>query len=488
MKQTPNITLLAKDLRPALIGLAKIIPNKSTLPVLGFIQISTGGKPDTITLTGTDLDSYLELKVTAEAPTKFDPFLIPLADLRDALKGCGATDTITLQAEAEDRVTLTRKTGTTCIPRTLTGLPLSEFPELPTLKAEAFELDHTAKEGLLQAMACSSTDVTRFVLNGACIDEGHSIVGTDGRHLYRANSMKLPVKNAAIIPYRKVLDWKPLRDSEDWQLALDENWYQLTGANWKLTGKLIEGTYPNWKQVLPPDKDFKSSATLPEDTLEQLVSTIRSLPGEKIENKPVGLRLSHRGLVLLVRADEGAPHTEIPVEGAKTVGPAATVFVNRDYLTKALTFGLNRVDVIDESSPVRLRQGASTERDMIVMPIRITAPEPASKSASAKTPAKGHESDPEPRQTKPTSTPTMKNNTHSDGGNGRQKPEEPGELTPLESATTYLLNAKGFLRQAVSELTELGNTLKQAKSQQKVTQKEIRQVRSTIRTLQKVEL
>ena len=85
----------------------------------------------------------------------------------------------------------------------------------------------------------------------------------------------------------------------------------------------------------------------------------------------------------------------------------------------------------------------------------------------------------------------MKNNgngNNNGGGNGRHKPADTEEQPPLESATTHILNAKGFLRQAVSELTELGQVLKQVKAEQKNTEKEFRQVRSTIRSLQKVDL
>ena len=73
--------------------------------------------------------------------------------------------------------------------------------------------------------------------------------------------------------------------------------------------------------------------------------------------------------------------------------------------------------------------------------------------------------------------------------NGRHRPDPTTqETTPLESAAAQIATIKDVLRQATSGLTELAGALKQAKAEQKSTEKEIRQVRSTIRTLQKVDL
>ncbi len=509
MNQDPPITLQIKDLRPALVGLGKVISRKATLPVLGCLHIRTGnanGKAGAksnsmLTITGTDLDATLELTVPTMVPAPAAPFLVPLTVLQDFTKACGANETIALQAESGNRVTLTRLYGNTRIPRTFTCPPAEEFPEIPTLKGKAFQLEEEGKQSLLQALACASADSTRLILNGAYLEGGHTFVGTDGRHLYRANSMKYPVKDPVVLPCLKVLDWKWLRDTPDWRLALDGERFCLSGEHWKITAKQIKGNYPNYRQIMPRESDFRSSVTLREDTLEQVASTLLSLPGEKSLNKPVGLRTTRQGLVLLARAHEDEPHTEIPVEGAITTGPAVTVFVNRDYLTRAIQFGLNRVDIIDELSPLRMRQGNSARRDLIMMPVRVSvsAPIPAPVSAKApSTPQPEPQPQPEPpsepmkRDTPTTSTtPTTPNHNHNGNGNGTHShypAVESEEASPLDAAANHVNCVKELLRQAVSALTDLAQTLKQARNEQRNTEREVRQVRSTIRTLQKVEL
>jgi DNA polymerase III sliding clamp (beta) subunit (PCNA family) len=498
MNQDPPITLQIKDLRPALVGLGKVISRKATLPVLGCLHIRTcNGNTKTksaLTLTGTDLDSTLELTVPAIVPAPLARFLVPLTVLQDFTKACGANETIALQAESGNRVTLTRLYGNTRIPRTFTCPPAEEFPEIPTLKGKAFQLEEEGKQSLLQALACASNDSTRLVLNGAYLEGGHTFVGTDGRHLYRANSMKYPVKTPVVLPCLKVLDWKWLRDTPDWRLALDGERFCLSGEHWKITAKQIEGHYPNYRQIMARESDFRSSITLREDTLDQVASTLLSLPGEKSPNKPVGLRTTPQGLVLLARAHESEPHTEIPVEGAVTTGPAVTVFVNRDYLTRAIQFGLNRVDIIDELSPVRMRHGTSARRDLIMMPVRVSVPAPVSGKApstpqSKPQPETQPKPQPQPMKSHTPTTPTTPtrngNGTHS---HSHYPAVESEEASPLDAAANHVNCVKELLRQAVTALTDLAQTLKQARNEQRNTEREVRQVRSTIRTLQKVEL
>jgi len=498
MNQDPPITLQIKDLRPALVGLGRVISRKATLPVLGCLHIRTGNancngntkagakSNSMLTLTGTDLDSTLELTVPAIVPVPVAPFLVPLTVLQDFTKACGANETIALQAESGNRVTLTRLYGNTRIPRTFTCPPAEEFPEIPTLKGKAFQLEKEGKQSLLQALACASNDSTRLVLNGAYLEGGHTFVGTDGRHLYRANSMKYPVKTPVVLPCLKVLDWKWLRDTPGWRLALDGERFCLSGEQWKITARQIEGHYPNYRQIMPRESDFRSSVTLREDTLEQVASTLLSLPGEKSPNKPVGLRATPRGLVLLARAHESDPHMEIPVEGAVTTGPAVTVFVNRDYLTRAIQFGLNRVDIIDELSPLRMRQGTSARRDLIMMPVRVSVPAPVSGKAPS-TPQPQPQPQPQPMKSHTPTTPTTStpNSTHS---HSHYPAVESEEASPLDAAANHVNCVKELLRQAVTALTDLAQTLKQARNEQRNTEREVRQVRSTIRTLQKVEL
>jgi len=478
MKQKSTIELAVKDLRPALTGLAKVIPRSYTLAISACVKIEPD--PDeagTVLLTGTDLDQWLTLRLPGDVGVEAQPMLVPLTDLRESIKGGSASDHLSLQQQGKGRVSLSRQIETGVVARSVQSPELDEYPHSPDIGAAAFPLDDHAQQALQQALICCSTDPTRQVLNGALLENGKTFVGTDGRHLYRCNGMALPVEASAILPYQQVMNWPLIRNAESWQLAVGADWFQLRGETWQFTSRLIEGNYPNWKQILPAEGAFRSSLVLAPDSLTQLCDTIGALPGSKRENKPVGLRLTRHGAILLASGDDDkAEISEVPVTSTTTEGPEVTVYVNRDYLTKALRFGLNRVDIIDAESPLRLRCDTADGRDLIVMPVRVPGG-----SAAPATPR------PTP-QPKPEAKPMKPNPNNNDKTNGRQQTATEEETAPLDAAINHIGSAKDLMRQAVTGLGEALASLKQVKSEQKTTDKEIRQVRSTIRSLQKVEL
>jgi len=474
MKQKSTIELAVKDLRPALTGLAKVIPRNNTLAVSACVKIEPDPEhPDCVLLTGTDLDQWLTLHLPGDVGAEAKPMLVPLADLRESTKGGSASDHLSLQQQGKDRVSLSRQIETGVVARSVQSLELDEYPHSPDIGATVFPLDDHARQAFQQSLTCSSTDPTRQVLNGALLENGKTFVGTDGRHLYRCNGMALPVEANAILPQQQVMNWPLIRNAESWQLAIGEDWFQLRGETWQFTSRLIEGNYPNWKQVLPAEADFRSSLVFATDSLAQLRDTLAALPGTKRKNKPVGLRLTRQGATLLASGDDDkAEISEVALPNTTTEGPEVTVYVNRDYLSKALRFGLNRVDIIDAGSPLRLRNHEADGRDLIVMPVRV----PDSTAAPAIPPP------PPPTQpeTKPMKT--------KDNNNGRQQTAKEEEApAPLDAAINHIGSARDLLRQAVSGLGEALASLKQVKAEQKTTDKEIRQVRSTIRSLQKVE-
>jgi DNA polymerase-3 subunit beta len=487
MNSFPSLSLPLQRLKAALTGLGKVVSRKTTLPVLACIRIAWRPRQNLITLTGTDLDIHLDLDLPAHCGSGEGAFLISFHELREALKNGTGDDLVTLRQDSGKSVTLIRERGDTSISLPLPSLPIHEFPEAPVVTRRPFDLASGDRDAFLQAMACVSADPTRHVIQGVKIEGGHTFVGTDGRHLYRSNSMKLPLKGDVIVPHHRVLDWNPLQEDETWQLALQDDAFRLSGSTWRLTGKLIDGTYPNWKQVVPAENAYTSALCLPPAALEDLVNVLKTLPGDKIQNKPVGLHGSANGFELLARGRHEDPYTVVPIAGAFT-GEPVTVFVNREYLAKALSFGLNRIEFSDPAAPVRLREEGSNRRDFIVMPVRAMAPEPTPEATdpteaipTANAPEPPMKTNP-PTEANPT---TPANEPPTDNTQVREHAPQP---PALDLAAINLHQVREYLRMALSELGELANALKQARNEQRNTEREIRQVRSTIRSLQKVEL
>jgi len=164
--------------------------------------------------------------------------------------------------------------GTGRVSETVEAPKLEEFPVEPVFEANPVPMPESFPRRFVEAMGCSSSDVTRYILQGVQLDvsgpadAGHYLVGTDGRNLSSANSFTLPLAESITIPSHKLLLWRGLTEIP-WALAgqknKDNELVRIAAGDWTLTMKTIEGTYPNWRQVVPHFRQHNTTVTLPED-------------------------------------------------------------------------------------------------------------------------------------------------------------------------------------------------------------------------------
>jgi len=345
-------------------------------------------------------------------------------------------------------------------------------------------------------MDCASTDQTRYVLNGAFIDasnpKANYVVGTDGRHLYSANSFTLPLKESVIIPGHKFLEWKEFNNDGEWQMRIGEQHLQLSTRRWRFITKTIEGNYPDWRAPVPDPANTQTVITLDPAKLDSLIKLVQRMPCHDDRYHTLGLDWQDGQLMLMGKDKAEEPWLRVPVPDVKGKGPEMTIFVDRQYVQKALGFGLHTLSLIDPSSPLRFTTGG---KQLIVMPVRLevspTAPTtpPTPKETAPPTP-------PSPAE-QPTTTPTpMQTNTngnhHSIPANGitsaPANTDKPETKSSLESALVQIEAMKTGFREGINSLTKLGDSIRQALREQKTSEKEIQGVRQTLRSLQAVRI
>jgi hypothetical protein len=160
------------------------------------------------------------------------------------------------------------------------------------------------------------------VLNGALLDvsgpadAGHYLVGTDGRHLFSANSFTLPIQESAIIPSYKILLWRVLADVP-WALASEKKrtLVRIAAGDWTLTMKTIDGNYPNWRQVVPNAMQHRTTVKLPEG--HEFTRIVNGLPGGELKDSPADLVVDGGS----VSVKDTAGGSSIVLAGATTKGP-----------------------------------------------------------------------------------------------------------------------------------------------------------------------
>src|SRR5215210_2169012 len=99
-----QISLPVGELKPALIGLGKVIARKVTLPILGAVLIHRD-QDGWVTITGTDLDSFVTVRLEqpGEVPAMV---LVPHAELATLAKGCALSDSITVERVSPEQAML----------------------------------------------------------------------------------------------------------------------------------------------------------------------------------------------------------------------------------------------------------------------------------------------------------------------------------------------------------------------------------------------
>jgi hypothetical protein len=218
---------------------------------------------------------------------------------------------------------------------------------------------------------------------------------------------------------------------------------------------------------------------------------IARLPNHNETHFTIGVEIKGGRLRLLAKSAEQDDWRRVEVENATARGADVGILLNRHLLTKALRFGLTKLEIVDCLAPVRF---SADGRQMIIMLIRPeTSPaEPPCPPVSP--PAATHQEPPAPNQP-PTAEPqkgepSMPDQSDNTRGASRpaSTPNSTAEKTALEIALAQVEVVRGEFRNAIAGLNKLADALKQVQRDHKAGEKEIQSVRQTLRSLQSVRI
>ncbi len=245
----------------AIRNLLSLTSNRSTLPILANALLET--TPAGLTVLGTDLETGFQgtYDVTVQKPGRVT---VSARALCDVIKELDPEHPITWQADEKHVIKLV--SGNSRF--TLHGMSAQDYPQLPAFDEPAqFSIPSSALLTCLQQVLPAVPDQDqRFVLQSVLItmkppdSPSIEIVGTDGHRLVIAESdagtwtTSAPQQLNALIPKKAAQLLAALlaqEDSLDVPIAISKKLFCVTVKNVILTSRLIEGTYPNYQQVIP---------------------------------------------------------------------------------------------------------------------------------------------------------------------------------------------------------------------------------------------
>jgi DNA polymerase III sliding clamp (beta) subunit (PCNA family) len=508
-----NIEMPVADLKNVLPGLSKIVSKRTSLPVLGCVKV-TLGEDRTLRIQANNLEQTVTARLNKPYQGKPGEMLVPLDELASIAKRCSGNDTIELSADDQDKETsITYPAAGVRIKKPLVHLGLEEFPPETVVTTEPVKLDDAFKEALQQAFTCASEDATRYVIQGACLDvsnkEAHYVVGTDGRHLFSANSFLFDIPASVIVPPGKFLTWDGFMEDGPWTLRFQPEiksdpkakidgkpaFVRLDSDHWTYVSKPIEGEYVNWKQVVPSAHVLKSRITLGEPGIKTILETLPLLPGAEELDQAVSLEIKGENLTLKAKGKHD--WTAIPIP-AKVTGLPVTVSLNRKYLAKALKFGFTQIDIEDKTSPMVF---STKGKIMVVCPLGyaeakkapaapIIPPTSPPENASAAAPPPPAELNTPAESTERTQTVAQNNGTAATarGALSNTNPTESEETPAIDLMLAQIGTVREGAKKLLDDMGAMERLLRRAVKEQRVNEKEINRARSTLRSLKSVEL
>ena len=307
-----------------------VVEPRQTLPILANVLLESEG--ETLRLTATDLEVGARVSVPAKVPSG-GSITLSARKLLEIVKELPAA---ALTLKVQDNAWVALRCGGASYK--LVGLSAADFPAVATGAASSWiTLDgKLLRDMLAQTIFAVSHDESRYALNGVLFvvqDREIRIVATDGHRLALAVR---PLASAGatvsgIVPRKAVQEIARIVGSgEDVQVAISENQFILQMPNVLLMARLIEGTFPNYEQVVPKAHPHKIAVS--RGALTAALRRVSVLSEER--TKPVKFTLSPGLLKLTAYSpDFGEAEEQIEVPYA---GEEMTIGFNSRYVLDAL--------------------------------------------------------------------------------------------------------------------------------------------------------
>jgi len=352
-------------------GLQKVqhvVSSRTTLPILSNVLLVA--KDGRLQFTTTDLDVGITGSVEAQIE-KEGATTLPAKRLVSIVRELPASEVeVTVDAKNHAQI----RSGPSFFK--IIGLSETEFPPLPDFEgARVFKIpQQVLRDGLRKTSYAISTDETRYVLNGIFTsfrDGKMTLVATDGRRLAMVDAdLEFPASHETdvIIPTKAVQELQRLLgDAGEVVVKLSDNQISFTVGDSLLASKLIEGNYPNYRQVIPGDSNER--VVISREALLETVRRVSLLSSDK--SNSVKLVFSENHIEITANSpDVGEAQESMDV--AYTGRPMQIAF-NPEFLQaplRALDAEDVYLDLIDEMSPGVLRIEGSFL--YVLMPMRVT--------------------------------------------------------------------------------------------------------------------
>jgi DNA polymerase-3 subunit beta len=368
-----NLTIAKEQMINGLRSVQNVVGNRSTLPILSNVLLKAEG--DRLELTATDLDVTISCGVEAKVK-KPGTSTVPVKKLFGIVNELTNSE---IDLEVDEKKVCSVRSGASFYK--INGLAAEEFPPAAKFKEDKKVVlpQETVKAMMRKTSFAISTDESRYVLNGIFIslkDHKMTMVATDGRRLALVDEevdVSEKSQGEFIIPSKAVGELnRLLQDKGEIEIRYADNQASFTlkdekGSQILIVTKLIEGNYPNYRQVIP--NEVKERISLVREEFLHALRRAEIMTSDK--SNSVKLSFGKNNLAITANSPEVGEARESIAINYK--GKEMAIAFNPKYLIDPLNALPNDevfIELIDELSPGVLKINGPFL--YVVMPMRLS--------------------------------------------------------------------------------------------------------------------
>ncbi len=365
-----KIIVSKEEILAKLSNVQNIVEKRNTMPVLSHFLLDAGKEGSFII--ATDLDTALKepLQVKVEKEGKI---CVPARKMFEIVREVEGE----LTFETVDDQWLKIKAGASNF--RLACLPSKEFPAWPGME-DREEISMNAKvlgEVIEKTVYAAGESDTRYTLNGLLFhvtpESQLTVVGTDGHRLAlirRGIAGSPKEEKKLIIPRKAAAELRKLLDKyeENVTVVLGKNHVLFALGEMQFLTRLIEGTYPNYEQVIPSGNEKR--VVVQREAFAKTARRVAIMSRER--SNAIKVDLSD-GLLTITSSnpDLGEARDEIVVEYK---GENLSLGFNARYLLDILEVMTSEkvgLELQAALSPVLVKEQNDEQYRCVIMPMRI---------------------------------------------------------------------------------------------------------------------
>jgi DNA polymerase-3 subunit beta len=261
-----ELTVTQDNFAKALSAVGRVASSKTGLPILSNILLRTDGNRLLIAATNLEIATtqYIGAKIVTPGAITVPARLISefVSSLpKESIELKVVNDNIHLKSGNYSSI--------------INGVIADDFPELPTINEESsisYSINvEDFKQAVSQTIITASSDSTRPVLTGVYwhSHEGQLyLAATDGYRLSERRLVETSSEVSAIIPTQTLQEvLRTLSDGLDAiDILFDESQVRFRINDAEIISRLVDGNFPDYRQLIPPHSDTTATVNKPEFT------------------------------------------------------------------------------------------------------------------------------------------------------------------------------------------------------------------------------